>query len=63
MLQIQLNEEERSTLHELLDSCLSDLRMEIIQTDNVGFKEMLKNRKSVLLKIKESVTTVAESTI
>lgn len=58
MLQLQLNEEERLTLQNLLDSCLSDLRMEISHTDNISFKEMLRNRKKVLLKIKEAVTSV-----
>ncbi len=58
MLQIQLNEEERLTLQNLLDSCLSDLRMEISHTDNFSFKEMLRNRKDVLCKIKDAVASV-----
>jgi hypothetical protein len=58
MLQIQLNEEERLTLQNLLDSCLSDLRMEISHTDNFRFKEMLRNRKDVLSKIKNAVASV-----
>ncbi len=59
MLQIQLNEEERLTLQNLLDSSLSDLRMEISHTDNFKFKEMLRNRKDILSKIKSAVSTVA----
>ena len=58
MLQLQLNEEERLTLQHLLDSCLSDLRMEISHTDNINFKEMLRNRKNVLIKIKDAVSSV-----
>jgi hypothetical protein len=58
MLQIQLNEEERLTLQNLLDNSLSDLRMEISHTDNYKFKEMLRNRKDILSKIKSAVSSV-----
>ncbi len=58
MLQIQLNEEERLTLQHLLDSCLSDLKSEISHTDNMRFKDMLRNRKQVLQKIQEAIISV-----
>jgi hypothetical protein len=51
MFQITLDEEEQLTLKELLQCCLAELRVEIHHTDDMDFKEMLKNRKNVLVKI------------
>ncbi len=51
MVYIQLNEEERTMLLQLLDTCVSDLRQEIADTDNYNFKNMLKQRREVLLKL------------
>jgi len=42
MLQIQLNPEEAELLHRILSSYLSDLRVEIADTDIEGFQEILK---------------------
>ena len=38
-------------LLQLLDTCLSDLRQEIVGTDNYNYKDMLKQRREVLLKL------------
>jgi hypothetical protein len=51
MVYIQLDEEERTMLLQLLDTCLSDLRQEIVGTDNYNYKDMLKQRREVLLKL------------
>ena len=51
MIRIDLNEREAVVLKELLDACLSDLRVEIQATENMGYKEMLKQRKEILLKL------------
>lgn len=51
MLQISLNEEELVTLRDLLSCCLAELRIEIHHTDDMDYKDMLKNRKHVLEKI------------
>lgn len=56
MFQMELSEEERITLKNLLENCLADLRMEIIQTDNINYKMMLKNRKAILLKMQQSLS-------
>jgi hypothetical protein len=58
MYELHLDEEERVTLQHLLDNCLSDLRMEISHTDSYKFKEMLRDRKNVLMKIKSAITSV-----
>jgi hypothetical protein len=50
MLQLDLNDEERRILLEILESDHSDLRMEIADTDSMDFREMLKRRKAVLAK-------------
>ncbi len=51
MLQITLSEEEKLTLRDLLQCCLAELRIEIHHTDDMDFKDMLKNRRKVLEKI------------
>ena len=51
MLHVNLTAEEQQTLAYLLEECISDLRMEIVDTDSVGYKEMLKHRKLVLIKL------------
>lgn len=51
MLHVDLTAEEQQTLAYLLEECISDLRMEIVDTDSVGYKEMLKHRKLVLIKL------------
>ncbi len=53
MIQLDLKPNEIRILLEVLDSYLSDLRMEIADTDRLDFREMLKQRKEVLLKVQE----------
>lgn len=48
-MQVDLNAEEVEMLNEILSSYLSDLRMEIADTDSKDFREGLK-KKEVLLK-------------
>jgi len=50
-MQIELDAKEREILKEVLESYLSDLRMEIADTDRMAFRDMLKERKEVLLKV------------
>ena len=61
MLNIQLTEEERTILLEMLDACVSDLRQQIVATDNHNYKAMLRQRKEVLLKLQQAlqITTLA----
>ena len=55
MIEIEMTIEERETLSEVLDGCLSDLRMEIASTDSWDFREDLKVRKELLLKLARAV--------
>jgi hypothetical protein len=48
MASIELAPEEAALLKEILESYLSDLRMEIVDTDNMDFREMLKGREHFL---------------
>ena len=52
MLELDLSQEEQVILKSLLESELSDLRMEIADTDRMEFRDMLKERKAVLIKVK-----------
>jgi hypothetical protein len=45
MVTIELAPEEAEELHLILESYLSDLRMEIADTDNRDFRENLKRRE------------------
>ena len=59
MIQVVLSEEERGILGEILESDLSDLRMEIASTDRTDFREMLKTRKEVLKKVLQALQVAA----
>jgi hypothetical protein len=51
MIHLDLTSEETQVLVEMLDSCISDLRMEIMDTDSLSYKQMLKSRERVMKKI------------
>lgn len=48
MIQITLETHEATILGEILEAYLSDLRMEIADTDRKDFRETLKERKDVI---------------
>ena len=50
-MQINLTAEEAEMLKEVLTSYLSDLRMEIADTDKMSFREDLKKREEFLKKL------------
>jgi hypothetical protein len=45
MVRIEFTPEEAESLREILDNYLSDLRMEIVDTDSHDYREMLKKRR------------------
>lgn len=55
MIQLNLTVDEIQLLSNLIDTCLQDLRVEIQATDNMGYKDMLKQRKGLLLKLESSL--------
>lgn len=55
MITLNLNRQEKMILIEVLESYLSDLRMEIAHTDRLEFREMLRRRKALLMKVLSSL--------
>lgn len=51
MTELDLTKEEREVLVGVLESYLSDLRMEISDTDSLDFRDLLKQRKRVIQKV------------
>lgn len=58
MSHIDLTSEELQLLREILESTLSDLRMEIVDTDRSDYKESLKQRKDLLTRLVEKIQGV-----
>jgi len=57
MSTINISEEERELLIELLDSTVSDIKYEIADTDNSQFKEKLRSRKASLSRLLSKIRT------
>jgi hypothetical protein len=55
MINLELTKEEKDILAMVLESYLSDLRMEIADTDRMDFRASLKKRKDVLKKVLETL--------
>jgi hypothetical protein len=56
-----ITEEERELLMDILENEISDLRMEIANTDRRGYREMLKNREVLMKDIQQKLDqTLAE---
>jgi len=51
MPHITLTDAEAATLRDALENYISDLRMEIADTDRMDFREDLKHREAVLNKV------------
>ena len=51
MIQVELAEAEAMILSEILQGVISDLRMEIADTDRMDFRESLKERKNVIQRV------------
>lgn len=51
MIQLDLTTDEREIMTTVMESYLSDLRMEIADTDRKAFRDMLKERKQVIRKV------------
>lgn len=55
MIQLDLTTDEREIMTTVLESYLSDLRMEIADTDRKAFRDMLKERKQVIRKVLSAI--------
>lgn len=62
MIQVELTARETELVREAIESYLSDLRMEISDTDSLDFREKLKERKAALRKLVEALESGPGST-
>ncbi len=62
MVMLHINTEEMQILGDVLENDLSDLRMEIADTDSMDFRDSLKLKKAVLMKVIEDIRSPHEST-
>jgi hypothetical protein len=56
MIQLNLSQEEASTLKDALTTYISELRMEIADTEQQEFRQSLKKEEEILKKILESIS-------
>ncbi len=61
MIHLDLTAEEITILLDMLDTCISDLRTEIADTDNRDYKQMLKNREAILKKMLVEVQQASQA--
>jgi uncharacterized protein HemX len=52
---LELSSEEAYVLRETLQSFLSDLRMEIVDTDRKDYRDQLKHRRQLLERVVEAL--------
>lgn len=57
MARLELNVREAEVLRDTLESYISDLRMEIANTDAMDFRDQLKEREAVLRRIADALAT------
>jgi len=55
MINLDLTIDEIQILREIVEANLEDLRVEIVSTDRLDFKEALKNRKAIVGQIMEKL--------
>ncbi len=60
MLSVNLTRAEIQILTQLLENCISDLRVEISNTDNISYKQMLKERRDVMNKLHQALIDAQE---
>ena len=52
MIDLKLNDKEKKVLNDTLTDCLSRLHDEIAHTDSTEYRDKLKKRQEILVKIK-----------
>ena len=61
MINLNLTLEEQQTLVEMLECSIRDIHSEIVHTDHREFREMLKNRKQMLLAMLDNMRQAESS--
>lgn len=60
MIQLTLTDTDASTLIDILTSYLSDLRMEIADTEQIDFRQRLKEEEIIIKKIMVMLTELQD---
>lgn len=60
---LELTGQQQKILVESIESYVSDLRMEIADTENMDYREMLKERKEVLVAIINGLETTEPTSV
>jgi hypothetical protein len=60
-MEIRLTDEEVAALRDLLDAYFRELTAEISHTDNPRFRQHLRERRDVLLGVRERLTSAGDS--
>lgn len=55
MIQLDLTDNDQKIITDVLENTLSELRMEIANTDRKEYRDMLKERKAVISRVLEAV--------
>jgi hypothetical protein len=63
MTHLILTDDEREVLTDILETEISDLRMEIMGTDRLGYKEALQNRERILKKILAALQETTQAVV
>ena len=58
MSTLELAPNEHQLLQDILESALSDLRVEIVSTDRIDYKEALKERKRLMMDLLEKIQQI-----
>ncbi|MEJ2634761.1 MAG: hypothetical protein P8184_05660 [Calditrichia bacterium] len=56
MIQLEISKDEAVILKDYIESCLSDLRMEIAGTESMDFRERLKKKEAFLKRLLEQLS-------
>jgi hypothetical protein len=55
MIKLELTTDDVQILTDLLETTVSELRMEVMQTDNRNYRRMLQNRETLLKHLHEEL--------
>jgi len=60
-IEIELTPKEIEIFRDVLENFISDLRMEITDTDKQDYRESLKAKKNMIVKIKQKLEATVEA--
>jgi hypothetical protein len=60
-IEIEMTPKEIEIFRDVLENFISDLRMEITDTDKQDYRESLKTKKNLIVKIKQKLEATVEA--